>query len=291
VCCISVILAATISAGPLPQRFSLSAPVFDISSVVLTRDPVPQPSPTATPLRTIYHETISPFCTQLRNNIGGSVIGLLHNDEWVESAKETLAQMSRDWVFGGARVAMDRVKLDRVIGGLVRNLTIIDDLLRKTAPSADPTGRLSTMHAQLTEVADQQLEVLNILGIVLDSTEINAQLEDFYRHNPRASRAAIANVRQRYDHDSMVYRDPVLGQVTGVFGDSPFTDPLLYLIANDLQTHQLESVAAKSVLEADKGCASTVPLAPPVLPYTRPDIVPVPSPQPSPSNKPRSRSL
>jgi hypothetical protein len=277
-----MILAATISAGPLPSVFRLRPPVFDISSIVLMRDPAPQPSPTATPLRTIYHETVSPFCTQLRNNIGGSVIGLLHNDEWVESAKETLAQMSRDWVFGGARVAMDRVRLDRVIGGLVRNLTIIDDLLRGTTSSSDPTGRLSTMHAQLTEVADQQLEVLNILGIVLDSTEINAQLEDFYRHNPRASRAAIANVRQRYDHDSMVYRDPVLGRVTGIFGDSPFTDPLLYLIANDLQTRQLESVAAKSVLEAGKSCASTVPLAPPVLPYTRPDLAPVPSPQPSP---------
>ncbi len=95
--------------------------------------------------------------------------------------------MSRDWVFGGPRLAMDRVRLDRVIGGLVRKLTVTEYLLRSTDTRVDPDGRLSAMRSQLRTVADQQLEVLNILGIVLDSSEVTGQLEDFYRHNPRAS--------------------------------------------------------------------------------------------------------
>ncbi len=149
-------------------------------------------------------------------------------------------------VFGGPRLAIDRVRLDRVIGGLTKNLAIIDDLLR-TTEGDDPSGQLSVMRSHLRATADQQLEVLNILGVVLDSSEINSQLEDFYRHNPRASRNAIANVKDRYDHDRMIYRDPVLQQVTGVFGDSPYADPLLYLIANDLETRNLEGHAATSI--------------------------------------------
>src|SRR5581483_8470957 len=89
---------------------------------------VPQPSPT--PLRTIINERSTPFCAQLRQTIGTSVQGLLHNDEWVESAKVALAKMSRDWVQGGgASVALDRVRLDSMIGGLVHNLTVIDGLI------------------------------------------------------------------------------------------------------------------------------------------------------------------
>jgi len=210
------------------------------------------------------------------------VIGLLHNDEWVHNAKEILAQMSRDWVFGGPRVAMDRVRLDRVIGGLVRNLTVIEDLLRATDSQVNPDGRLSAIRSQLRTVADQQLEVLNILGIVLDSSEITFQLEDFYRHNPRASRAAIAKVRELYDRDRRVYRDPILSQVTGVFGDSPFADPLLYLIANDLETRDLESQAAATIAADSKSCRSDTPLVPPALPYTHPDDSPTPRPEASP---------
>ncbi len=68
-------------------------------AVMISARPFPEPSPSATPFKTISHERLSPFCAQLRKNIGGSVIGLLHNDEWVHNAKEILAQMSRDWVF------------------------------------------------------------------------------------------------------------------------------------------------------------------------------------------------
>jgi hypothetical protein len=240
-------------------------------------EPSPSPMPTPTPIKTISHERVSPFCMLLRKNIGGSVIGLLHNDEWVHSAKEILAQMSRDWVFGGPRLEMDRAKLDRVIGGLAGNLTIINDLLRAADSAADPGGQLSTMRSQLRTVADQQLEVMNILGVVMDS-EARNQLEDFYRHNPRASRSAIANVRDRYDHDQTIYRDPVLSQITGVFGDSPYADPLLYLIANDLETRTLEGHAAKSIAANSKSCQSDVPLAPPALRYTQPDAGRTPHP-------------
>lgn len=238
-----------------------------------------QPVATPTPLRTIIHERASPFCAQLRQTIGTSVQGLLRNDEWVQSAKATLAKMSRDWVQGGgASVAMDRVRLDAIVGGLVHNLTVIDDLIATQKAGRYDDGRLAAMRAQLLSVADQQREVLNILGLVLDSTEIDSQLADFYRNNPRASREAIASVQNRYDKDPMVFRDPVLRQVTGLLGDSPYAHPLLYLVANDLQTRELESKAAGSILRYGSSCRSDVPLAPTSEPFWGP------SPSPSPKS-------
>ncbi len=249
-------------------------------SAVLTASLAAAPQPVATPLKTIINERSSPFCAQLRQTIGTSVQGLLRNDEWVESAKATLAKMSRDWVQGGPSVAMDRVRLDAMIGGIVHNLTVIDGLIASSRSAGRyDDSRLSTMRAQLLAVADQQREVLNILGLVLDSTEIDSQLADFYKNNPRASREAIANVQGRYDKDPMVFRDPVLQQVTGLLGDSPYAHPLLYLVANDLQTHDLESKAAGSILRYGSGCHSDVPLAPPAEPFWGPSPTPAPSPK------------
>jgi hypothetical protein len=240
----------------------------------------PQPAPSATPLKTIVNERASPFCAQLRQTIGMSVQGLLRNDEWVGSAKSILAKMGRDWVQGGgASVAMDRVRLDAMIGGIVHNLTVIDDLIASSQKAGRyDDSRLSAMRAELLLAADQQREVLNILGLVLDSSEIDSQLADFYKNNPRASRDAIASVEKRFEKDPMVYRDPVLGQVTGLFGDSPYAHPLLYLIANDLQTHELESKAAGSILRDGSGCHSDVPLTPPNEPFLRPSSLPSPVP-------------
>ena len=234
------------------------------------------PIVTPTPLKTIINERSSPFCAQIRQTIGTSVQGLLHNDEWVESAKSTLAKMSRDWVQGGgASVAIDRVRLDSTIGGIVHNLTVIDDLIASSQKAGRyDDARLSAMRSQLLSVADQQREVLNVLGLVLDSTEVDSQLEEFYKTNPRASRDAIASVQTRYEKDPMVFRDPVLQQITGLLGDSPYAHALLYLVANDLQTHDLESKAAGSILRYGNSCHSDVPLAPPSEPFWEPSPSP-----------------
>jgi len=216
------------------------------------------PSPSPTPLRTIVHERSSPFCTQLREKIGVSVAGLLHNDEWVDYAKSSLAKMGRDWVTGGGlSVQIDRVRIDRSVGGIVQNLTIIDRLLSNMSGQAQDE-RIAAMRDQLLAAADQQREVLNILEIVLNSQAIDEQLIEFYKNNPRASHAAIANVQTELENDPTVYRDPVLGRITGIFSSTPFAEPLLYLVANDLQTHALESRAAASILKSGSACHSDV---------------------------------
>jgi hypothetical protein len=126
------------------------------------------------------------------------------------------------------------------------------------------------MRAQLLTAADQQREVLNILEITLNSQAIEEQLIEFYKNNPRVSHAAIANVQTELENDPIVYRDPVLGRITGIFSSTPFTEPLLYLVANDLQTHTLESKAASSIMRSGSACHSDVPLAPPAVPFTHP---------------------
>ena len=82
-----------------------------------------------TPLKTISHVRSSPFCTAVRENIGHAVGSLLENKPVIADGKSILLEMSYDEVSRAAPglvIDIDMVKVDRVVGGLVKNLDATD---------------------------------------------------------------------------------------------------------------------------------------------------------------------
>lgn len=148
---------------------------------------VTMPSPTASPLKEIYHATSTPFCTVYRENVFRAVQGLMINDAVIAKGGELLAAMGRDPYAHG----MAQYRLGQIVYETASNLTkvyqLLDDADRfRKGSTADEDRDLLLMKARLQAVADAQERSLNVLsgtyetGMLTDlmfkSNELNASL-------------------------------------------------------------------------------------------------------------------
>lgn len=154
----------------------------------------PQPSPT--PLKTISHIHASPYCTAIRENIGPAVGALLANKPVIGEGKSMLLQMAQDSIHrSGPVIDVDMVKVDRVVGAMVKNLAATDAALNdlKHIPATPKTGeerRLAAMRDQLRAVADAQRRALNVFSGMYESYSSNELLG---KGNPLKGAVAAGN--------------------------------------------------------------------------------------------------
>lgn len=139
----------------------------------------PQPSPP--PLKTISHVRSTPFCTALRENIGHAVGALAANKTVIGNGKSILLRMAHDQVSRtspGLVIDMDMVKIDRVVGAMVKNVELTDralsDLKRIPAsPKTEEERRLAQMRDQLRAVEERQKFALNVFSGMYESYSSN----------------------------------------------------------------------------------------------------------------------
>lgn len=137
-----------------------------------------------TPLKTISHVRSSPFCTAVRENIGHAIGSLLENKPIIGDGKAILLKMSHDKISSaspGLVIDADMVEVDRVIGGLAKNLDSMDaqlnDLKRIPAvPKTESDRRLAEMRDALQAVADRQRRMLDVFSGLYESYSSNELL-------------------------------------------------------------------------------------------------------------------
>jgi hypothetical protein len=151
--------------------------VFNIVLLAALTGPA-QPAPSPTPLRTISNVRASPVCTELREDVGQAIHGILVNDQMLDQGRLMLYKVRRDgiaaplaagWTGGaGPSSSLDDVQMNNLVGVLAQNLDRIESLLR-SANGKD--SRLVQARAELERVAARQRMALNILSGNVTSNE------------------------------------------------------------------------------------------------------------------------
>jgi hypothetical protein len=157
------------------------------------------PSPSPTPLRTILHESVSPLCTALRENIGHSIQAVLANDQAIAASKPVLVSMAHDFMsssiveqtglgnlhgsalvdHNSAAIQLDAQHIEQIIGAITHNLQLIDAQLKDSSrfpkdPKTDADRKALEMRAQLESVEAQQKQTLNVLNGLYDTRTMEA---------------------------------------------------------------------------------------------------------------------
>lgn len=239
-----------------------------------------------TPLKTISHVRSSPFCTAVRENIGHAIGSLLQNKPFIADGKSILLQMSYDKISRAAPglvIDMDMVKVDRVVGGLVKNLDATDaqlnDLRRIPAvPQTEDDRHLAAMRDALRAVADRQRRMLDVFSGMYESYSSN---ELNGKKNPMSGATAPdtgapPNLSEQghADMGAPIVLPPIKSndvQIAasaapaatptpipvhniGFFAETPFAHLFNAITTYQVQEEALESQAAKTILQYTGEC-------------------------------------
>ena len=91
-------------------------------AVLLAQEPIAAPSPQPSPLKQIIEVKARPLCTTLGRNVQIALVGLMKNDEVIESGRREFAKMAWDQAQGSAALGIDRLALKNVASAMVHNL-------------------------------------------------------------------------------------------------------------------------------------------------------------------------
>lgn len=202
------------------------------------------PQPTATPLRTILHEHVSPLCTALKSNVYLSIQGLRVNDKLVGAANGIVLQMGRDFantrkfasssstqtqamwgntagVFSGEysqspALQFDAQHLMAISGNLTHNLEIIDKLLadqsKFPAQAKTLTDRQALdIKARLLQISNAQKQALNTIYGLADTYELQALIA----RGDNTSGAINGGGTVSHDEQQVTFQDPIEGPERG----------------------------------------------------------------------------
>lgn len=244
----------------------------------------PQPSPT--PLKTISHIHASPFCTAIRENIGPAVGALLANKPVIGEGKSILLQMAQDKIHRWSAALVidsDMVKVDSVIGAMVKNLAATDMALNglkhiPALPKTDDERHLAAMRDQLRAVADMQRRALDVLSGMYESYSSNELLG---KGNPLKGAVAAGNgnagvsAQDGSDTGTPIVVPPISSSVPAAAGPmpspestptpvpqfdeglaafTPFAQLFNSITAYQLQEEHLESQAAQTIVSYSDEC-------------------------------------
>jgi hypothetical protein len=142
--------------------------LFAILSTLLVMQ---TPEPAASPPKEIIRVTSRPLCSAIRDRIGPSVAALLENDAFAGDGMHYIFEMGRDE--GRPWMQIDKLHLENDISKIIRNLEVIDGLLRSEAADEAADGSdhtaIERLKAKLRQVAHAQRAGLNVLDGTLES--------------------------------------------------------------------------------------------------------------------------
>ena len=141
----------------------------------------PSPAPNSAPLKTIMTIQSRAMCAQLRQQIGPAIGGLLANDHLASEGQVLLGRITGDSINevaddeggAGAKVSMDNLKIENIVGGMVANIARLEKMLSVSGATPPPGSQDAEMivlaRERLTSVIAAQKAELNVLSYVWDS--------------------------------------------------------------------------------------------------------------------------
>lgn len=158
-------------------------------AVLLAQEPIAAPSPQPSPLKQIIEVKARPLCTTLGRNVQIALVGLMKNDEVIESGRREFAKMAWDQAQGSAALGIDRLALKNVASAMVHNLYQIDQVLDDPTrfppnPSNGDEEAADHMKAALLAVEDRQKAQLNLISGTVETEELSQMRHDIPAYSP-----------------------------------------------------------------------------------------------------------
>jgi hypothetical protein len=249
------------------------------------------PSPTASPLRTILNESVSPFCTTLHQNIGHSMQALMANDAAIAASKPVLVAMSHDYIspdiinqtglgnlhgpalvnHDSPQLHLDSERIQEIAGAITHNLQLIDQQLKdahfpQSAKTQDDR-KLLEMRTQLEDIKAQQLQTLNVLEGLIDTQNMEsvagrgADILNLFGLND-GNNAKINGTNQVFNNGPLAATpdqilDPMLkASEMSALSNSVFGRFYRVVYLEQQRITALEQPFAKNVIEAVQRCGA-----------------------------------
>ncbi len=166
---------------------------IEIALVLLfAQTPIVAPSPQASPLKQIIEVKSRALCTTLGSSIEISLVGLMKNDQVIETGRRTFVKMAWDQARGSRALEIDRLGIKNAVAAIVHNLYAIDQVLDDPArfpldPVTDDQRAADRMKAALQAVEDRQKIQLNILNGTIETDALSSMRHDLSDFSPTAN--------------------------------------------------------------------------------------------------------
>jgi hypothetical protein len=161
--------------------------------------PMAVPSPQTPALKQIIEVKSRALCATLGSSIQISLVGLMKNDEVIETGRRTFVKMAWDQARGSRALEIDRLGIKNAVGAMVHNLYAIDQVLDDQArfpanPVTDDERAADRMKAALQAVEDRQKIQLNILNGTIETDALSSMRHDLPDFSPAANNASQGSV-------------------------------------------------------------------------------------------------
>ncbi len=250
-------------------------------AVLLAQEPLAAPSPQPSPLKQIIEVKSRPLCATLGRNVEIALVGLMKNDDVIESGRREFAKMAWDQAQGSRALGIDRLALKNVASAMVHNLYAIDQVLDDPArfpknPSSGDEQAADRMKAALQAVEDRQKAQLNLIDGTVETDELSEMRHDYAGFNPTvnepnqssvpaASPAAITDAGVGAVPKAAATIAPLTSGGSsggpngdaGVSGTSPAAAFMRELENGQTSDVQLESEASAIIVPIAQECRST----------------------------------
>ncbi|HEY8314492.1 MAG TPA: hypothetical protein VIG51_10010 [Candidatus Baltobacteraceae bacterium] len=234
-----------------------------------------------TQFKTITHVHSSPFCTTLRENIGPAIGALIQNNIAIGNGRALFLKMARDRYLSGApgmALDMDMVPLDRLVGGMVKNLAAtdaaLDDSQRFPAqPGTQQERRLIEMRKELEAIADRQRQALNILSgtyygytsneLLQRGNDVTSAVDPHAKQPKEAPFLALVDIPPSKNISASTAATPApLATIVptidiGLIGLTQYTALFNGLTTYQIREEPLESQATRTILESAAECKNS----------------------------------
>lgn len=241
-------------------------------SMVLTTSTPP-------PLKTIVNARSTPLCTALRTKIGPAIAAILQGDAEIDGSKPIFEQIYRDDVLvkSRARLDMDLLHLENLIGPIVQNLSEVQGLLddKDLATLKEPSDQryVNNIKDELQAVIKKQQAALNVINGFFDTEQMgevqttsvdNPAWESVFVAAPHSntsrpstlSYGANAMLRAGLHHTRAEGYLPEFTPATASLGFDPYKPFREEVVSIRAEEDPIESAAAANVNAASQACHS-----------------------------------
>ncbi|HKU81273.1 MAG TPA: hypothetical protein VJP76_03810, partial [Candidatus Tumulicola sp.] len=157
------------------------------------------PSPQPSPLKQIIDVKVRPLCATLGSSVQITLVGLMKNDDDIESGRREFLKLGWDEVQHSKAQDIDYLAIKNVVAAIVHNMAAIDRVLDDPArfpanPQTDEERKADQLKAALQAVEDRQRAQINVLYGTVDTYALSDMRHQFADYDPSVAAGPHVNV-------------------------------------------------------------------------------------------------
>jgi hypothetical protein len=230
------------------------------------------PSPQPSPLKQIIDIKVRPLCVTLGSSVQVTLVGLMKNDDDIESGRREFLKLGWDEVRQSKARDIDLLAIKNVVAAIVHNLAVIDRVLDdptrfQANPGTDDERTADRLKVALQAVEDRQRAELNVLNGTAETFALSSMQHDVPDYNPNVSGGPSVNAVGTSPPSDITDAGlnlqpkalvtpvpPTFAQDAGLAGSTPGGNLAAAIQVGQLQTQASENAAALLIVPVATEC-------------------------------------